>query len=138
MEVGASIRPAVAAVARYGGVRHADPEASPCGVGRKSTLRCRTDAMGREAPGTADQVPGPATAGGVLVQPRPLEGIRVVDYCHLLAGPNVGPCLVALGDDVIKVERPGAGDPGRRNATVLDEGQSGYFLQLNMGKRESA
>ncbi len=66
---------------------------------------------------------------------RPLEGIRVVDYSHFLAGPYVGRCLAALGAEVIKVERPGSGDAGRQHATVLDDRQSGYFLQLNMGKR---
>ena len=66
---------------------------------------------------------------------RPLEGIRVVDYSHFLAGPYVGRCLAALGAEVIKVERPGGGDAGRQHATVLDDRTSGYFLQLNMGKR---
>ncbi|WP_075790661.1 CaiB/BaiF CoA transferase family protein [Massilia putida] len=69
------------------------------------------------------------------MQPRPLEGIRVIDYSHFLAGPYVGRCLAALGAEVIKVERPGDGDAGRRHATILDDQQSGYFLQLNMGKR---
>ena len=69
------------------------------------------------------------------MQGRPLEGVRVVDYSHFLAGPYVGRCLAALGAEVIKVERPGSGDAGRQHATVLDEQQSGYFLQLNMGKR---
>lgn len=69
------------------------------------------------------------------MQDRPLDGIRVVDNSHFLAGPYVGRCLAALGADVIKVERPGTGDAGRQHATVLDERQSGYFLQLNMGKR---
>jgi len=68
-------------------------------------------------------------------QPRPLEGLRVVDYSHFLAGPYVGRCLAAMGAEVIKVERPGSGDAGRQHATVLDDRQSGYFLQLNMGKR---
>jgi len=68
-------------------------------------------------------------------QPRPLEGLRVVDYSHFLAGPYVGRCLAAMGAEVIKVERPGTGDAGRQHATVLDERSSGYFLQLNMGKR---
>ena len=36
---------------------------------------------------------------------------------------------------MIKVERPGGGDAGRQHATVLDDRSSGYFLQLNMGKR---
>jgi crotonobetainyl-CoA:carnitine CoA-transferase CaiB-like acyl-CoA transferase len=69
------------------------------------------------------------------MQARPLEGIRVIDYSHFLAGPYVGRCLAALGAEVIKVERPGTGDAGRQHATVLDDQQSGYFLQLNMGKR---
>ncbi|MBU9620078.1 CaiB/BaiF CoA transferase family protein [Burkholderia multivorans] len=69
------------------------------------------------------------------MQARPLEGIRVVDYSHFLAGPYVGRCLAALGAEVIKVERAGGGDAGRRHATILDDQQSAYFLQLNMGKR---
>ncbi|MEX8492939.1 CaiB/BaiF CoA transferase family protein [Sphaerotilus sp.] len=68
-------------------------------------------------------------------QPLPLAGIRVIDYSHFLAGPYVGRCLVALGAEVIKVERPGSGDAGRQHAHVLDDQQSGYFLQLNMGKQ---
>jgi crotonobetainyl-CoA:carnitine CoA-transferase CaiB-like acyl-CoA transferase len=70
-----------------------------------------------------------------MMQARPLKGIRVIDYSHFLAGPYVGRCLAALGAEVIKVERPGSGDAGRQHATVLDDQQSGYFLQLNMGKR---
>ena len=68
-------------------------------------------------------------------QPLPLAGIRVIDYSHFLAGPYVGRCLAALGAEVIKVERPGSGDAGRQHAHVLDDQQSGYFLQLNMGKQ---
>ncbi len=66
--------------------------------------------------------------------PRPLEGLTVVDYSHFLAGPYVSRCLAAMGADVIKVERPTAGDAGRAHAYFKD-GQSGYFLQQNMGKR---
>ncbi|HEY9066426.1 MAG TPA: CoA transferase [Burkholderiaceae bacterium] len=68
-------------------------------------------------------------------QALPLSGIRVVDYSHFLAGPYVGRCLAALGAEVIKVERPGSGDAGRQHAWILDEQQSGYYLQLNMGKQ---
>ncbi len=67
-------------------------------------------------------------------QPLPLTGIRVVDYSHFLAGPYVSRCLASLGADVIKVERPPAGDAGRAHPYFI-EGQSGYFLQQNMGKR---
>lgn len=69
------------------------------------------------------------------MQSLPLEGIRVIDYSHFLAGPYVGRCLAAMGAEVIKVERPGLGDAGRQHAHVIDDQQSGYFLQLNMGKQ---
>lgn len=64
----------------------------------------------------------------------PLQGIRVVDYSHFLAGPYMSRCLAALGADVIKVERPDGGDPGRVLAYMVGD-VSGYFLQQNMGKR---
>ena len=67
-------------------------------------------------------------------QPLPLTGIRVVDYTHFLAGPYLSRCLAGLGAEVIKVERPPAGDAGRHHPYFLN-GQSGYFLQQNMGKR---
>jgi crotonobetainyl-CoA:carnitine CoA-transferase CaiB-like acyl-CoA transferase len=67
-------------------------------------------------------------------QALPLEGIRVVDYTHFLAGPYLSRCLAAMGAEVIKVERPTSGDPGRASPVVKD-GQSGYFLQQNMGKQ---
>lgn len=70
-----------------------------------------------------------------MSQALPLAGLRVIDYSHFLAGPYVGRCLAALGAEVIKVERPGSGDAGRQHAHILDEQQSGYFLQLNMGKQ---
>lgn len=67
-------------------------------------------------------------------QPRPLAGIKVVDYSHFLAGPFMSRCLSALGAEVIKVERPKEGDAGRAHPYFKD-GHSGYFLQQNMGKQ---
>ncbi len=67
-------------------------------------------------------------------QALPLAGIRVIDYSHFLAGPHMSRCLSALGAEVIKVERPQAGDAGRASPTLV-QGQSGYFLQQNMGKQ---
>ncbi|CAM3145348.1 CaiB/BaiF CoA transferase family protein [Janthinobacterium lividum] len=67
-------------------------------------------------------------------QAQLLKGIRVVDYSHFLAGPYVSRCLAALGAEVIKVERPKVGDAGRSHPYFI-EGQSGYFLQQNMGKK---
>ena len=66
-------------------------------------------------------------------QPRPLAGFRVVDYSHFLAGPFLSRCLSALGADVVKVERPVGGDAGRHHP-YFRQGQSGYYLQQNMGK----
>lgn len=68
------------------------------------------------------------------VQPLPLTGIRVIDYSHFLAGPHMSRCLAAMGAEVIKVERPKEGDAGRAHGYFKD-GQSGYFLQQNMGKQ---
>ena len=67
-------------------------------------------------------------------QNLPLEGIRVIDYSHFLAGPHMSRCLAAMGADVIKVERPTAGDAGRASPFMVGS-QSGYFMQQNMGKR---
>ncbi|WP_269500199.1 CaiB/BaiF CoA transferase family protein [Castellaniella sp. S9] len=70
----------------------------------------------------------------MTTQARPLEGFRVIDYSHFLAGPYLSRCLAALGAEVIKVERPTEGDAGRHHPYFID-GQSGYFLQQNMGKK---
>ncbi len=70
----------------------------------------------------------------MATQPLPLAGIRVVDYTHFLAGPYLSRCLAGMGAEVIKVERPPAGDAGRHHPYFKD-GQSGYFLQQNMGKQ---
>lgn len=69
-----------------------------------------------------------------MSQELPLSGIRVIDYSHFLAGPFLSRCLAALGAEVIKVERPKEGDAGRQHAYLTENGQSGYFLQQNMGK----
>ena len=67
-------------------------------------------------------------------QPLPLQGFRVVDFTHFLAGPYLTRCLAAFGAEVIKVERPPAGDEARTHPYLID-GQSGYYIQQNMGKK---
>jgi crotonobetainyl-CoA:carnitine CoA-transferase CaiB-like acyl-CoA transferase len=69
-----------------------------------------------------------------MPQSLPLKGVRVVDYTHFLAGPHCGRNLAALGAEVVKVEKPKTGDAGRQHAYVVN-GQSGYFMQQNMGKQ---
>jgi crotonobetainyl-CoA:carnitine CoA-transferase CaiB-like acyl-CoA transferase len=48
-----------------------------------------------------------------MADPRPLDGLRVVEAATLAAGPMVGTALGEFGAEVIKVEPPGAGDPMR-------------------------
>ena len=65
--------------------------------------------------------------------PLPLEGIRVVDFSRVLAGPHCAKALLDLGAEVIKLEPPG-GDLSRKAFPC--QGQvSGYYAQQNAGKR---
>ena len=74
-----------------------------------------------------------------------LAGVRVLDLSRILAGPWAGQTLADLGAEVIKIERPGAGDDTRhwgppylhdREGKPTD--QSAYFLAANRGKRSVA
>jgi CoA:oxalate CoA-transferase len=67
---------------------------------------------------------------------RPLEGIRVVDLSHALAGPVCTYHLGLLGADVVKVERPGSGDDMRHYTEHAGlRGMSAPFIATNAGKR---
>ena len=68
----------------------------------------------------------------------PLEGVRVLDLSRVLAGPYCSMMLADLGADVIKVERPGSGDPTRAWGPPFAEGESAYYLCVNRGKRSLA
>ena len=65
----------------------------------------------------------------------PLDGIRVLELCHFLAGPYAGMVLADLGADVLKVEDPAHPDDARSMGPHFQGGQSLYFLALNSGKR---
>jgi crotonobetainyl-CoA:carnitine CoA-transferase CaiB-like acyl-CoA transferase len=65
---------------------------------------------------------------------EPLEGIRILDLTWVLSGPFCTMVLSDLGADVIKVERPNAGDIARGNGPIVN-GVSTYFISLNRGKR---
>jgi formyl-CoA transferase len=64
-----------------------------------------------------------------------LEGIRVIDLTQYEAGTSCSETLAFLGADVIKVEEPERGDPGRRLISDGSGFDSPYFLQLNASKR---
>jgi crotonobetainyl-CoA:carnitine CoA-transferase CaiB-like acyl-CoA transferase len=69
---------------------------------------------------------------------RPLAGIRVLDLTSSLAGPYATQILAALGADVLKVERPGAGDEARHWGPPFWRGASVVFFAANAGKRSLA
>jgi crotonobetainyl-CoA:carnitine CoA-transferase CaiB-like acyl-CoA transferase len=64
----------------------------------------------------------------------PLDGIRVLDFTRVLAGPAASLALADLGAEVIKVEPPGTGDE-TRTFPPIREGESHYFLSVNRGKK---
>jgi crotonobetainyl-CoA:carnitine CoA-transferase CaiB-like acyl-CoA transferase len=67
---------------------------------------------------------------------RPLEGLRVIDLTHVLAGPFSTHQLCMLGADVIKIEKPGQGDQTRGLALQPEMGGlAPGFVALNSGKR---
>lgn len=77
----------------------------------------------------------PATPKG------PLSGVRVLDLSRVLAGPWATQTLADLGAEVIKIERPGAGDDTRlwgppfTTKTDGSRGDAAYFLCANRGKK---
>ena len=74
----------------------------------------------------------------------PLSGVRVLDLSRVLAGPWATQSLADLGAEVIKIERPGAGDDTRHwgppFTTRADgsKGDAAYFLCANRGKKSVA
>ena len=89
----------------------------------------------------APTLPSPASGGGLgrgraaasrHIGPMPLAGIRVLDFSWVIAGPTATRYLAAMGAEVIKVEAPGRGDPGRASElhAVLGQAKRGIVLDL--------
>ena len=97
----------------------------------------KQDVDGRDKPGHDDSVE-------TFCMPKPLAGLRVLELARILAGPWAGQILADLGADVIKVERPGAGDDTRGWGPPFVEGADGenlgaaYYHSCNRGKRSIA
>jgi crotonobetainyl-CoA:carnitine CoA-transferase CaiB-like acyl-CoA transferase len=75
----------------------------------------------------------------------PLTGLRVLDMSRILAGPTCTQLLGDLGADVLKIERPGAGDDTRawgppfvKDAAGAETRESAYYLCANRNKRSLA
>lgn len=76
--------------------------------------------------------------GEQAVEPPPLDGVRVLDLTQGVAGPYATKLFSDYGAEVLKIERPGIGDPSRRMGPFPDDvphrERSGMFLSLNTGK----
>ncbi|HTE82026.1 MAG TPA: CoA transferase, partial [Reyranella sp.] len=71
----------------------------------------------------------------------PLEGIRVVDFTRVIAGPMCTQILADMGAEVIKIENPDGGDDTRKGAGPRAGGETGeshFFMTYNRGKKSVA
>ncbi|HME25677.1 MAG TPA: CoA transferase [Acetobacteraceae bacterium] len=120
------------------------------GEGRPSTSfrdASKEDVDGGAKPHHDDEAPAVAGAGALVsgqvltITPAgaapsrgslPLSGVHVLDFSWVIAGPTTTRYLAAMGADVIKVEAPGRGDPGRASElhTVLGQAKRGIVLDL--------
>ena len=82
------------------------------------------------------------TQAGAATPLRPLQGIRVLDVSQFAAGPFGTMLLADAGADVIKIERPGSGDPQREFGPFRDDGHGGRvgggILRFGRNKRSLA
>jgi hypothetical protein len=70
---------------------------------------------------------------------RPLEGITIADFSHVMAGPYASHLLCLLGATVIKIEEPGRGDAMRYYGDDRRyDGMSPAFIAVNAGKKSIA
>ncbi len=76
------------------------------------------------------------------LQPLPLQGLRVLDATHIVAGPYCAMILADMGAEVIKLERPGVGDRARLNDPWVDGPDGGQvsarYLGVNRNKKSVA
>jgi crotonobetainyl-CoA:carnitine CoA-transferase CaiB-like acyl-CoA transferase len=77
-----------------------------------------------------------ARVGDTAPDTPPLGPLRILDFSRILAGPFATMLLADLGADVVKVERPGAGDETRSWGPPFDgQGRATYFQSVNRNKR---
>ncbi|HTZ36911.1 MAG TPA: CoA transferase [Stellaceae bacterium] len=72
---------------------------------------------------------------GIGIDVDCLEGVRIVDFTQFEAGPSCTEALAWLGAEVVKVENPTTGDPGRRLRPGKPDDDPWYFHQFNANKK---
>src|SRR5260370_8463485 len=70
-----------------------------------------------------------------LIMPLPLEGIKIIDFTGVQAGPACTQLLAWFGAEVLKVERPGVGDVTRHQLRDVPDLDALYFTMLNSNKK---
>ncbi|UOD82242.1 CaiB/BaiF CoA transferase family protein [Paenarthrobacter ureafaciens] len=83
----------------------------------------------------AERTTAEHTAAGPAPTPLPLEGVKIVDFTQVFMGPSCTQLLGDYGADIIKVERPGAGDISRNSFPDQDGQDNPIFLSINRNKR---
>jgi crotonobetainyl-CoA:carnitine CoA-transferase CaiB-like acyl-CoA transferase len=78
-----------------------------------------------------DSLPGPSDAQPIAL----LSGIRILDLTTSIAGPYAAMLLGDMGAEVIKIERPGAGDDSRAWGPPFLDGESLWFVSVNRNKQ---
>ena len=101
----------------------------------------RIDLGGRtvEAPGSPfglQMTAGNCDAADCGSGSMPLSGVRVLDFSWVIAGPTATRYLAAMGSDVIKIEAPRRGDPGRASELHTVLGQAKRSIVLDLKKPE--
>jgi len=66
---------------------------------------------------------------------KALEGVRVLDFTQYLSGPHGTSVLSEFGAEIIKIERPGKGEPERQAPPKTPKGESYQFFAYNRGKK---
>ena len=92
-----------------------------------------------QAPGPAYGLlqDGPCELPDPVAGSMPLNGVRVLDFSWVIAGPTTTRYLAAMGAEVIKVEAPGRGDPGRAAELHTVLGQAKKAIVLNLKKEDA-